>query len=273
MLKIKVLVDNNTIIDKYYTGEPGLSLLLETCGKRILFDTGYSDVFLRSAELMGEDLTDLDAVVLSHGHNDHTWGLAHLIQYYDRRFVKKRPTLIAHPNAFERKRGGGLEIGMMTSREVLASYFDIVETPEPLRMTDDLTWLGEIPRVIEPKRAVGTRFVNGAETEDFCLDDSALAYKNASGIVIITGCSHSGICNVINHARNVTGCSKVLDVIGGFHMLGVPAEEMNNTIAWLEKNPPAELHPCHCTDLSAKAALSVFFNVKEVGVGLELDYE
>lgn len=273
MLKIKVLVDNNTIIDKYYTGEPGLSLLLETDGRRILFDTGYSDAFLRNAELMGEDLTNLDAVVISHGHNDHTWGLAHLIQYYDRRFVSHRPALIAHPLAFDRKRANGLEIGMMVSRDVLSSYFDIIEATGPYSITDRLTWLGEIPRVMEPARPLGTRITDGEEADDLCLDDSALVYQNSRGFVVITGCSHSGICNILDHARKVTGRSEVLDVIGGLHMLNVPADRMNEAIAWLEKNPPAVMHPCHCTDLRAKTALSEFFNVGEVGVGLELDYE
>lgn len=75
-MKLTVLVDNNTYIDQYYLGEPGVSYFIEDCGIRILFDTGYSDVYVRNAKKMGIDLSELDAVVLSHGHNDHTGGLA-----------------------------------------------------------------------------------------------------------------------------------------------------------------------------------------------------
>ena len=79
MLKIKVLVDNNTFIDRYFTGEPGFCLWLEEGGKKILFDTGYSGAFIQNANLMGIDLLKVDDVVLSHGHYDHTWGMTHLI--------------------------------------------------------------------------------------------------------------------------------------------------------------------------------------------------
>ena len=273
MLKIIVLADNNTLIDRYYTGEPAFSLYLEADGRRLLFDAGYSDVFLNNAQLLGLDLTDLDAVALSHGHNDHTWGLSHLIQHYDRRLVKKRPALIAHPLAFERKRADGLEIGMTLPREVLREYFELREETGPYKITDRLTWLGQIPRLVEPLKALGRRIENGQETDDFCLDDTALVYDGAQGLVILTGCSHAGICNIIDRARSVTGREHIRDVIGGFHMQKMPVAEMDRTVAWLQKSPPDLLHPCHCTDLAARAALSVFFNVEEVGSGMELSFD
>ena len=273
VLKATVLVDNNTLIDKYYTGEPAFSLYLETSGCRVLFDAGYSDVFLRNAQLVDLDLAKLDAVALSHGHNDHTWGLSHLIQHYDRRLVKNRPLLIAHPHAFERKRADGLEIGMTLPREVLNEYFEVKSQKEPYKITDKLTWLGEIPRVVEPPRALGKRVFGGIETDDFCLDDTAMVYEGAQGLVIFTGCSHSGICNIIDYARKITGCKRVRDLVGGFHMQKMPVAEMNEAVAWLSKDPPEVMHPCHCTDLAAKAALSLFFNVEETGAGLNLDYD
>ena len=80
-LSLTVLVDNTTLIDRYFMGEPGLSFLLETRGKKILFDTGYSDAFLDNAGKMGISIRDLDAVVLSHGHLDHTGGLVPLASH------------------------------------------------------------------------------------------------------------------------------------------------------------------------------------------------
>ena len=73
-LHLTILIDNTTLTDRYFAAEPGLSFLLETAGKKILFDTGYSGVFLANAEKMGINLRDLDVVVLSHGHLDHTVG-------------------------------------------------------------------------------------------------------------------------------------------------------------------------------------------------------
>ncbi|MDD4160533.1 MAG: MBL fold metallo-hydrolase [Synergistaceae bacterium] len=104
MLKLTVLVDNNTLIDKYLTAEPGLSFWIESDGRKILFDTGYSDVFIKNAQVLGINLNDIDVAVLSHGHNDHTWGLNHLVQYFDRTMKSDMPEMIAHPGAFERKR-------------------------------------------------------------------------------------------------------------------------------------------------------------------------
>ena len=82
-MKLTILVDNNTFIDQYYYGEPAVSYYIETEGKKILFDTGYSDVLIRNAELMGIDLKAVDDIVISHSHNDHTRGLQFLHEYMD----------------------------------------------------------------------------------------------------------------------------------------------------------------------------------------------
>ena len=93
-----------TITDRYFSGEPGLSFLIETEGQKILFDTGYSDLFLKNAQKMGENLLDLDFVVLSHGHLDHTGGLPAFIQYITtsiiHRIPVKVPIIVSHPYMF-----------------------------------------------------------------------------------------------------------------------------------------------------------------------------
>lgn len=273
MLKVTVLVDNNTLIDRYLTGEPGFCLWIETEGEKILFDTGYSEVFISNAQILGLDVAEVDTIILSHGHNDHTWGLNHLIQHYDRLQKKDRPKLIAHPEALARKRYDGLEIGMVLDREVLDGYFKVTLSSEPLYITEKLLWLGEIPREIEIDKALGKRFEDKIECDDFCHDDSALVYRAKDGLVILTGCSHSGICNIINYSRRLTGVERVIDVIGGFHMQRVDFELMEETINNLAEVPPILMHPCHCTDLNAKIALAMVFNIEEVGVGLELNYD
>ena len=74
-MKLTILTDNTTRIDEYYLGEPGVSYYIEDGERKILFDTGYSDVYLQNAKKLGIDLKQVDTVVLSHGHNDHTRGL------------------------------------------------------------------------------------------------------------------------------------------------------------------------------------------------------
>lgn len=104
MLELSVLVDNNTLIDRYFHGEPGVAYHLRDGDTSVLFDTGYSDVFIRNAEKMGIRLLDVGSVVLSHGHLDHTWGLYHLIKLYTETRIEKidcdNPDLVAHPYTF-----------------------------------------------------------------------------------------------------------------------------------------------------------------------------
>ncbi|MCF8108299.1 MAG: MBL fold metallo-hydrolase, partial [Desulfohalobiaceae bacterium] len=121
-MQITVLVDNTTLIDRYFLAEPGLSLLIEDSAARVLFDTGYSGIVLNNALAMGKDLTTLDCLVLSHKHLDHTWGLETLIRHFTQRDLEglavRRPTLVAHPDVFSSVSGDGLrELGCWLSQQ------------------------------------------------------------------------------------------------------------------------------------------------------------
>lgn len=108
---------------------------------------------------------------------------------------------------------------------------------------------------------------------DRVLDDSALVYTGDKGIVVITGCSHAGICNIVDYAISVTGDSRVQAVIGGFHLQKAAQPLMARTVEGLRRHAPETLYPCHCTDLNAKVALAGAMNVKEVGVGSVLNFD
>ena len=104
------------------------------------------------------------------------------------------------------------------------------------------------------------------------MDDSALAYETEQGMVVITGCSHAGICNILEYARKITGQDKIVDIIGGFHLLNPSREQMTGTLAYFKALNPGKVHACHCTDLKSRIELSKVVNLCEVGVGLELEY-
>jgi 7,8-dihydropterin-6-yl-methyl-4-(beta-D-ribofuranosyl)aminobenzene 5'-phosphate synthase len=104
------------------------------------------------------------------------------------------------------------------------------------------------------------------------LDDSAIAYRSSKGLVIITGCSHSGICNIVEHARTVCGNERIVDIVGGFHLLNPSQEQLQGTISYLKTINPTVVHACHCTDLMSKIEMSRSVELKEVGVGLVLEY-
>lgn len=278
-MKLKVLADNNTIIDRYYLGEPGLSFLLETGGSKILFDMGYSDVFIRNAFKMGESLRDIGQVVFSHGHVDHTWGLDPYIrlmsEWAGEGLSFARPVLTAHDEIFLSRRYGDLrEIGSLVSREKTARHFDLRLTREPLELAENLWYLGQIERrhAFEGTLTIGEVFRNGAWEPDQMIDDTALAYKSPEGLVVVTGCSHAGICNIIDQAVAVTGEDRVLDVIGGFHLMEPDSPQVERTGRYFKEKGIESIHPCHCTCLGAKIELARHVGVKPVGAGLILTY-
>ncbi len=134
-LTLTVLVDNTTLTDHDFCGEAGLSFFIETAGKKILFDTGLSGLFLTNAEKMGISLRDLDFLILSHGHIDHTGGLAalarHLIGAAPEGSPPRVPQLIAHPRCFWPKEKDGRKNGSAVSEEDIHRQFPA----EPLRKT------------------------------------------------------------------------------------------------------------------------------------------
>jgi len=278
-MRLTVLVDNNTLIDRYLLGEPGLSLFLETGGQRLLFDCGYSDVLRTNARRLGIDLGALDAVILSHGHLDHTWGLASLLSLYAERAAEgcptPRPMLLAHPDALAPKRLDGAPIGPLVAEAALADCFTTILTREPTSITDRLLFLGGIPRRLPFEAAVpiGERQTENGPVPDDIPDDTALAYCGRRGLVIVTGCSHAGICNIIAHAREITGERRIAAVIGGLHLLDPAPGRLDATVGWLRESGVAALPPCHCTSLAARMALAAAAPVHEVGVGLRLAFD
>ena len=263
-LSLTVLVDNTTLTDHDFCGEAGLSFLLETAGKKILFDTGLSGLFLINAEKMGIGFPDPDVVVLSHGHIDHTGGLPALTRHMAHKAPEGRqprvPELIAHPRCFWPKEKENLKNGSVVSEEEARRQFPVNLSDKPVWITDDLVFLGEIPRRFAfEKGDPANRILHGPHgtiEPDCLLDDTALAFRSAEGLVIITGCSHAGICNITEYAREVCGERKVTDIIGGLHLLSPEPKRLARTGKYLNRLHLNALHACHCTALPAKLALA-----------------
>ena len=277
-MKITVLVDNNTLIDRYFLAEPGLSFFIQDGETAVLFDTGYSGIFIQNAQKIGLDLASLDYVALSHSHLDHTWGLDALIKYYTELRIEKRrykkPALVAHPQTLVSVHSDDFdEFGSLLSENKLAKHFQLQLSEKTVRLSEKLTFLGQIPRKndFESQARFGRK--EDAKEDDYVVEDSALVYQTGRGLVIITGCSHAGICNIIDYAQEVCGDKKVVDIIGGLHLQNPPQKQMLETVKYLQRLHPETVRACHCTDLNSKIALSAVVNLKEVGVGLSVDYD
>jgi len=235
---------------------------------------------LRNAQKMDIDLRHLDYLVLSHGHLDHTWGLDPLIKLYTEARIAGRschePKLVAHPEAFASKTLGRIgEIGSLLSIEKLSGQFQLELSRKPVWLTDRLVFLGQIERTndYEAQHPLGKVSTPNGEADDYVVDDSALAYRSSRGLVVIVGCAHSGVCNIAEYAKKVCGDDRIIDIIGGFHLLNPDASQIKGTCAYMQKLGLEALHACHCTDLASKIALSRVAPLKEVGVGLTLAYD
>ena len=244
-MQITVLTENNARIDNYLLAEPALSLLIEFDDKKILFDTGYSDVFLKNANALNINLNDITDIVLSHGHNDHTGGL----QYFNP--LKTNIKLTAHPNIFDKKfEPDGTSYGCPVTKEFLQEKFILNLIKEPYFLSKNILFLGEI---------------EGNNSSD--VDDSALACIVRNKLFIITGCSHCGIINIINYAKQVTGIEKIYGVLGGLHLLNTPKNKLSEISQFFAKEKMEYIAPCHCCDLNSKIALSQHNKIEEICTG------
>ena len=158
-MKLKVLVDNNTYIDQYYCGEPAVSYYIEDEDVRILLDVGYSDLFMINANALGIDLQRISAIIISHGHNDHTRGL----KYYFEQNYEKRISVFAHPDAFKEKTMDNVKICSPILTEELKEKCDLVLSKDPIKLSKHITFLGEIPQItnFEKRNSIGKQNVDG----------------------------------------------------------------------------------------------------------------
>ena len=254
-MRISVLTENAP--GTFTASEHGLSYLIEHDGKRVLFDSGQSDLFLRNAANMGVDMKHIDSIILSHGHYDHGDGLQHL----------DGGQLICHPGCFVKRysKKGNRDIGLKYTLEEITKKFKLISSAEPYAVIPSIIFLGEIPR-ITPFESKTTGFVFDDGSPDFVMDDSALALIDNEGIFVVTGCGHAGVVNTLEHARKVSGRQKICGIIGGFH-LKENNIQTRETIKYLEKEGVQHVYPSHCTALPALAAFHNVFGGKQLKTG------
>jgi len=260
-MRLTVLTENTA--GSRFQAEHGLSYLIETGNEKILFDTGHSNIFLKNAEKLGLDIqNEVQKIVLSHGHWDHGNGL---------KFLRKK-TLITHPDSFQKRfrKKDHSPVGLEMTHSELASRFNIKTSSAPIKIKDNLWFLGEIPKE-NSFEAKTTSFEFSDGTEDFVTDDSALAAVIKDQLVIVSGCAHSGICNICEYAKRVTGISKIKAVIGGFH-LKEPNKQTLETLRYFKENEIEHVHPSHCTELPALALFYEAFNSKQVKTGMVFEF-
>lgn len=265
-MELTVLVDNNTSAGNCLISEHGLSFYIKEENLKLLFDCGSSDAFIKNAYNMQIDLADVTDIILSHGHFDHIGGFLRLQALYKKfalsgvEFNSKK--LIAHPDVFKPDDG---EIyngeNFKLTVEEIQKFFNLVLLKTPKYLTSKLVYLGEIP------------ITYGKVQKDHSPDEIALAYKSKDGLVILSGCSHSGVKNIMEHAKYVTGENRINTIIGGLYLINKTEDEINELGKYLKEQNVERIFPCHCTDLEAKIILSRYVKVEDVCTGKKYTWE
>lgn len=252
---MRLVVLNDDLAGKGCAAEYGFSVLIEA-DRKVLLDTGHSDLFIKNAEKLGASLEDVAFVVLSHGHWDHGNGL---------KFLKDKK-LVCHPDCFSKRyrKKDGAYIGLEMSLEEAKKNFELVLTKKPYKLSENVIFLGEIPRTNDFEGR-GTTFYKEGKEEDFVMDDSALAIKSEKGLVVISGCSHAGICNIVEYAKKVSGVEKVHAVFGGLHLK--TGEDALRVVEYFRRERIEKIFPLHCTELPALAKFYENFGIKQIHSG------
>lgn len=266
-LEIRIL---STMLADEGFGEWGFAALVEVDGKRILFDTGANDdTVQRNLKVMGLDLSDVEMVVLSHNHWDHTTGLLTL----RRQFAAKTPRALSKVYA-----GTGLFWPRITpsgqlddrmiriKRDFEATGGRVIDVAKPIEILPGVWLTGPVPR-IHPERNwsnVGKVRTATGDVEDTVPEDMTLVFQTDKGLVYLFGCGHAGVINTLAHARKTIDPAPVKAVIGGLHLFAATDQHLAWTAGQLKSFGVQQLVGAHCTGIES------VYRIREL-VGLTRD--
>lgn len=274
--RITTLVDD-TAPARGLLGEHGLAFWIEYGGRNVLFDTGQTGVLVHNAARLGIDLALADAIVLSHGHYDHTGGLEIALQ------LAPRARVFVHPEALGRRYrrgpdGAAREIGMPLSAEELvrARTDGVVFTERATEVVTGVCVTGTIARLTRFEGS-DEQFYRDADCAqpDLLRDDQALYFNCAAGVVVVLGCAHSGVINTINHVRGQNKERPLCALIGGMHLGSASEARLFATLDALQTHELTMIAPAHCTGAMQKMLLwSRFANrCRDCAVGSQFVFE
>lgn len=261
--RVKVTVLSTMLADIPGHGEWGYAALVEVDGRKILFDTGaYPDTVLKNAEELGIDLSGVEEVVISHNHFDHTGGL-----------IPLRQALMAkNPRALWRVHVGTGAFavgGRGSARQAFRPLYEatgglVVEHDGPAELAPGVWITGPVPRVhADETNCCKSPIIlaDGREAPDTVAEDSSLVISTPDGLVVIAGCAHAGIVNIVTAARTIAGPQPVAALIGGLHLADAKASKVDWTAAQLKAVGVKAFLSGHCTGLEPTRRLATAFGL------------
>jgi 7,8-dihydropterin-6-yl-methyl-4-(beta-D-ribofuranosyl)aminobenzene 5'-phosphate synthase len=276
MFKVTLLCENS--VGRRGSAEHGFAAFVETPDGNCLFDTGGGKFLVDNALEFGKDLRSLSRIFISHGHDDHTGGLARVLH------LRGKVDVHAHPEVFRdrwlEKDGGGAHTfkGIPFKRPYLASLgANFIFNKDFTEVTPGVYLTGEVPRItsFETPEAKQKYWDGKDYVVDPFPDDQSLVIHSRQGLTIIFGCAHAGMINIIRHAMDNTGEERIHALIGGTHLGFLGHERMAASIAELEKLSPHTVACSHCTGFEGAVALHQTFGsrFRYGNVGFQLEIE
>jgi 7,8-dihydropterin-6-yl-methyl-4-(beta-D-ribofuranosyl)aminobenzene 5'-phosphate synthase len=261
--RITILCEN-LIGKRVGSGEHGFSAFIETSRGNYLFDTGGGHSIVANSLTLDKDLRTVRKIFLSHGHYDHTGGLPEVLK------LSGKVDVHAHPHVFLDRIAVLKENGKETERfvgipykkgylESLGANFifnsDFVEVEKGMFLT------GEVPRKTSFEKPDPRLFseINGKTALDSFLDDQSLAIESEKGLILVLGCAHSGMINIIHHIVNKTGKEKFYAILGGTHLDFLTPEQLEESINVLNQLEVERIGVAHCTGIRAACRLHLEF--------------
>jgi len=253
-LKITIL---STMVADEGIGEWGFAALVEADGNRILYDTGARPTtVLENARELKIDLAGVREVILSHNHADHTGGLVTLRKELMRENAEALSRAHVAPGIFWSRpdgKGGEGNTAIAARKEYDALGGKIIEHAKPAELFPGVWLTGPVPRVYPERNWSVTGKVATPEglVEDTIPEDQALVFDTGRGLVMLSGCAHAGIINILNYARQIVRPAPVYAAIGGFHLFAAKDAQLDWTAAKLHEMGIENLLGAHCTGLHA----------------------
>lgn len=255
-IRITILSENTTE-QEGLTAEYGLSMWIEADGVSILFDTGMAGAFAANAERLGIDLSKAVHLVLSHGHIDHTSGIALALERSPGVIIHLHPDAV-NPKYLMGGNGEPVSIGMpeQSLKAIREKTSRCLFHSSVTRLTEHVYLTGPVPRrtafekIVEP-------FTLDAQGKypDTVPDDQAMWIETSDGLIILLGCSHAGVVNTVEHIREKSGQKEVRAIIGGMHLMSSDRDTIAATAEAISTWRPGLISPNHCT---GEAACSFF---------------
>jgi len=250
-MKLTILTDNHAA--QGLACEHGFAVLIETADKRILFDTGQLDALEANCRALGIDLSGLDAIVLSHGHYDHTGNLTDVLRQAERATLYLHPAALVERYSIRNGKPRPIDMPVEAKKIIAALPPEIVRFVQtPLQLTDGVFLTGPVPRNNVFEDTGGPFFFDpDGKRPDPIEDDLSLWIEEPEGLTVLAGCCHSGIVNTLDYIGSLTGNKHIKQLIGGMHLATASKERLDRTIEALKKRGIGRLIPCHCTGLAA----------------------